>query len=237
MAPDPAARTAASDSHRQSLQSFWNELAVPHPSGKPAQPYPSGNISESLVTLRYWICAAAVDPKTVPPSSPGFLVFDPAAAEDEPEQHRGWRRWLWMFNTLQHLPGMLLATREGLAAGDHNAIIPVSKAKPASGGGQAAEAAGWSEIRDQAMERLLPGLQLLEDTGAPLPDEVGYELAEEGKVVAECELAWTARKVVLLLHEHADHSSAWESRGWKTVIERDDWPAVLGSTLSATASL
>jgi hypothetical protein len=140
-----------------------------------------------------------------------------------------------MFNTLQHLPGVLLATREGLAAGDHAHIAPVSKAKPASGGGQAAEAAGWSEIREQTMERLLPGLQLLEDAGAPLPEEVGYELAESGKVVAECELAWTARKVVLLLSEHADHRDAWENRGWKSVIEEGDWPTVLGSTLSAAA--
>jgi DEAD/DEAH box helicase domain-containing protein len=235
MIPDPASQTEASNSHRQSLKSFWNELAVPHPSEKPEKPYPCGNISDSLVTLRYWICPAAADPKTIPPISPGFLIFDPSAAENEPEQHRAWRRWLWMFNTLQHLPGVLLATREGLAAGDHAHIAPVSKAKPASGGGQAAEAAGWSEIREQTMERLLPGLQLLEDAGAPLPEEVGYELAESGKVVAECELAWTARKVVLLLSEHADHRDAWENRGWKSVIEEGDWPTVLGSTLSAAA--
>jgi hypothetical protein len=137
-----------------------------------------------------------------------------------------------MFNTLQHLPGVFLATREGQLGADHNGITPAESAKPASGGGQAAEAAGWAEVMDQAMEFLLPGLQELHNAGAPVPDEVGFELEDDAEVVAECELVWTGRKVVLLLDHHADSEVAWTSRGWQTVTVSPGWPAQLLNKLN-----
>jgi DEAD/DEAH box helicase domain-containing protein len=194
-----------------------------------------GNLNDPLLTFRYWITQALADPVAAAPKSPGFLALDPAAAESEPDQHRAWRRWLWMFNTLQHLPGVFLATREGLLGADHNAIAPAESAKSASGGGQAAEAAGWSEVMDQAMEFLLPGLQELHNAGAPVPDEVGYELEDAGEVVAECELAWTSRKVVLLLDHHADSEAAWVGRGWQAVKASPGWPTQLLNTLNESA--
>ena len=166
------------------------------------------------------------------PKSPGFLVLDPAAAETDPDQHQAWRRWLWMFNTFQHLPGVFLATREGLIGEDYAAINSMEGAKPASGGGQAALAAGWAQVMDQAMEFLQPGLMELLDAGVPVPDEVGFELEEVGEVVAECELAWTRHKVVLLLDHHADHKPAWTERGWQTVTVSPGWPAQLTTTLN-----
>jgi hypothetical protein len=65
------------------------------------------------------------------------------------------------------------------------------------------------------------------DTGVPLPDEVGFELEEDGEVVAECELAWISRKIALLLDHHADTEPAWIARGWQTVFASAGWPARL----------
>jgi DEAD/DEAH box helicase domain-containing protein len=230
MVPDP--RKPESVLQRAQLEQFWNDLPGSLPYERPAKPVTCGNLNEPLLTFRYWITQALADPEATAPKSPGFLVFDPAAAESEPDQHRAWRRWLWMFNTLQHLPGVFLATRNGLLGADHNAITPTESAKSASGGGQAAEAAGWAQVMDQAMEFLLPGLQELQSAGAPVPDEVGYELEDDGEVVAECELVWTSRKVVLLLDHHADSEAAWTGRGWTTVKTSPGWPALLLNKLN-----
>jgi DEAD/DEAH box helicase domain-containing protein len=229
MVPDP--RRPESATQGSQLAQFWNDLPGTLPYERPSKTVASGNLNESLLTFRYWITPALADPDAATPQSPGFLVLDPAAAESEPAQHRAWRRWLWMFNTLQHLPGVFLATREGLLGADHSAIRPTESAKPASGGGQAAEAAGWAEVMDQAIEFLLPGLQELQEAGAPVPDEVGFELEDDGTVVAECELVWTSRKVVLLLDHHADSEAAWTGRGWQTVKASPGWPALLLSSL------
>ena len=230
MVPDP--RKPESSTQRAQLEQFWNDLPGSLPYEQPAKPVACGNLNDPMLTFRYWITQALADPESAAPKSPGFLVLDPAVAESEPDQHRSWRRWLWMFNTLQHLPGVFLATRDGLLGADHNAITPAEAAKPASGGGQAAEAAGWAQAMDQAMEFLLPGLKELQDAGAPVPDEVGYELESDGEVVAECELVWTSRKVVLLLDHHADTEAVWTSRGWTTVKASPGWPALLLNKLN-----
>ena len=225
MVPDP--RKSESSTQRAQLEQFWSDLPGNLPYERPTKPVACGNLNEPLLNFRYWITQALADPDALTSKSPGFLVLDPTAAGSEPDQHRAWRRWLWMFNTLQHLPGVFLATRDGLLGADHNAITPNESAKPASGGGQAAEAAGWAQVMDQAMEFLLPGLQKLQSAGAPIPDEVGYELEEDGEVVSECELAWTSRKVALLLDHHADSEAVWTGRGWVTVTVSAGWPTLL----------
>jgi DEAD/DEAH box helicase domain-containing protein len=222
MVPDP--RKADSDIQRTQLEKFWSELPGTLPCERPSKPVACGNLNETLLTFRYWITQALADLESAPPKSQGFLVLD-SALESELDQHLGWRRWLWMFNTLQHLPGVFLATRDGLLGEDHNSITFAESAKPASGGGQLAEAAGWADVMDQAMEFLLPGLHELQNASAPVPDEVGFELEDEGEVVAECELAWTSRKVVLLLNHHADSKNAWKIRGWQSVEVTPEWPS------------
>ena len=230
MIPDP--HKPESSAQRAQLEQFWNALAGELPCERASNAFAAGNLNELPLIFRYWITQALIDPGKPQPRSPGFLVLDPSAAESEPEQHRAWRRWLWIFNTMQHLPGVFLATREGLLGEDHSAITPMDGVKPASGGGQAALAAGWSQVMDQAMESLLPGLKELLDAGAPVPDEVGFELEEEGEVVAECELAWTSRKVVLLLDHHADTAPAWTARGWQAFHASAGWPGQLAANLN-----
>lgn len=230
MIPDPHKPESADQ--KAQLEQFWYELSGALPCEKPARCFAAGNLNDPLVMFRYWVTQALTDSQAAVPKSPGFLVLNPAAAESEPDQHRSWRRWLWMFNTLQHLPGVFLATREGLLEEDHAVITPMEGVKPASGGGQAALAAGWAEVMDQAMESLQPGLMELLDAGAPVPDEVGFELEEDGEVVAECELAWTSRKLVLLLDHHADTKPAWTTRGWQTVSASPGWPQQLSDKLN-----
>lgn len=69
----------------------------------------------------------------------------------------------------------------------------------------------------------------------PVPDEVGFELASNGEVVAECELAWTKRKVVLLLEHHADTEPVWLAHGWQTVSATTGWPTHLSGKLNESS--
>jgi hypothetical protein len=92
------------------------------PCERPARSVACGNVSDLSVTLRYWWPSELTNAEATIPPSPGFVIFNEAHAKDEPERHLMWRRWLWLFNIFQTLPGVLLATQNGLDAGDHSAL-------------------------------------------------------------------------------------------------------------------
>ena len=123
------------------------------------------------------------------------------------------------------------ATRTGLDARDQRVCAFSQGTRPATGGNAQAHAGGWKEVLDQALESLVAGLRLLSDAGMPPPDEVGYELAEDGDVVAEAELAWTSRRLVLLMPHHVDSLAIWTSQGWTTLVAEAGWPQTLSSLL------
>jgi DEAD/DEAH box helicase domain-containing protein len=231
MVPDP--RSLDGSQQRQQLESFWNSLPGPLPCEQPPHSKAVGNLNESILTFRYWFAESLIRLQAAPPESPGFLIFDAAAAESEPDQHRAWRRWLWLYNTLQHLPGVFLATRDGLQGADHASLSMAEGTQPATGGAQAAFAAAWRAVMAQSMESLHSGLVVLQDAGVGVPDEVGFELEDAGAVIAEAELAWAARKLVLLLEAHASHEPAWKARGWSCVhATTPDWPQVILTRLN-----
>ena len=213
------------------LKSFWDSLPQPWPCEKPAVSFPAGNINSPTLALRYWATREGVNPMVPLPVSPGFLIYDPTAAESEPEMQKAWRRWLWIFNTLQFLPGVYLATRDGLHNSDHSRIRAAESAKPASSSESSAFAGAWAEVMEQAMESLHPGLEKLMAQGVPVPDQVGFELEQDGEVVAECELAWTNQKVALLLDPHRATSTAWLQAGWRIVYDEAEWPTKLANEL------
>lgn len=227
-------RNPAHASRDALLKRFWEALGDEHPCERPSSAAAAGNLNEEVLRLRYWFPGTLVQEHKDLPASPGFLCLDLAATESEPERHQAWRRWLWLFNSLQFLPGFLLATGEGLRHGDHAGIVLAGATKPASGGGQAAFAAGWNEVMDQAMSFLREGLEALLAAGIPAPDEVGLELEEAGEVIAEGELAWTSPKVALLLENQGDSAPLWNQRGWKTESATAGWPQRLIETLTGT---
>lgn len=233
MVPDP--HDPNHGSHRGLLEQFWKGLSDELPCDRPSPAFAAGNLNGGTLLLRYWVPQSIANPRDAAiPESPGFLCLDLNAAGSEPEMHLGWRRWLWLFNTFQLLPGFFLATRDGVAAGDHSKIVLGNPAQPASSGSHAAIVGGWERTMDQAMAFLREGLSELQAAGLPIPDEVGYELDEAGEVVAECELAWTSLKVALLLEEQVDLAPPWIDRGWKAVIAQAGWPQSLIEAIHET---
>ena len=216
---------------RRKLNQFWSgldDLACE----RPAQSVACGNVNSSSLMLRYaWPSELANSAGPIP-LSPGFVIYNDVYLQNEPERHLVWRRWLWLFNIFQSLPGVLLATQAGLDAGDYSTLKVSAGIRPASGSQGAAHAAVWETVIGQAMSTLAVGLRTLMDAGFAPPDEVGYELEQAGEVVAEAELAWRQSKLVLLVPEHAQSVAIWETNGWRALIAENEWPQRLANELS-----
>ena len=188
-------------------------------------------MNDHSAIFRYWWSKDLLNATAPIPLSPGFVVYNEAHSQSDPQRHLAWRRWLWLYNILQTLPGVLLATQTGLEANDHGAFSVSSATRPGAGGAAAAHAGAWEAVIEQAMASLSEGLQSLMHSGLPPPDEVGFELEQAGDVVAEAELAWTNRKLVLLMLTHADTTSVWKAAGWKTVVAEVGWQKILADEL------
>jgi DEAD/DEAH box helicase domain-containing protein len=220
MLPNPG--DAALEQARDTLVQFWNQLKD-LPCERPAQSAACGNVNDLSLLLRYWWPNGLSDAAKPVPLSPGFLIYNEAYAHDEPARHLAWRRWLWLFNIFQALPGFLLATQTGLDNKDYVSFTTVVGVPPGTGAQTKAQAAGWEQVIKQAMSELKPGLRALREAGLPPPDEVGYELAEASNVIAEAELVWIQRKLALLMPAHVEFQAVWEAHGWKTVVAQGDW--------------
>jgi DEAD/DEAH box helicase domain-containing protein len=228
MVPNPT--IPALEEARTKLAQFWSDVTNP-PCERATQSVASGNLNDLSLTLRYWWPKELADQAAPIPPSPGFVIYNEAHAHDEPTRHLMWRRWLWLFNIFQTLPGVLMATQAGLEAEDHAVLTVVTAARPGAGAQGAAHAAAWEQVIEQAMGALGDGLRALMDAGLPPPDEVGYELEQAGEVAAEAELAWIQRRLALLMPAHIDRQSVWEAQGWKTVVAEGEWQQRLAQEL------
>ena len=77
------------------------------------------------------------------------------------------------------------------------------------------------------MASLHQDLRQLQAEGFPPPDEVGFELPENGDVIAEAELAWIAEQVVVLLPHQAEYQAVWSAKAWCVVKVGQDWLTAL----------
>lgn len=233
MIPHPT--LPALEEARAQLARFWNNRND-LPCERPAQSVACGNINDPSLMVRYWWPSGLSNPEKSLPPSPGFVIFNEAQAQDEPTRHLMWRRWMWLFNVFQTLPGVLIATQAGIEAGDYSSLSVVTATRPGTGVQGAAHVSAWEDILKQSMPVLEIGLRELMDAGVPPPNEVGLELEEGGEVVAEAELAWTAAKLVLLMSAHVEHQERWESQGWTTVVAEGDWAKQLAENLKLNRS-
>jgi DEAD/DEAH box helicase domain-containing protein len=164
-----------------------------------------------------WWPVAYAKGKTDDLTAPGVVLLDDVDFKDADTLHLNWRKWLALYNQQQMLPGMLLATRTAMDAGDCAGWT----AAPQGGAGLGAASADqqmlakdWADAIDQTLEPLRPGLRELAALHALLP-LIGHELANErNQVVAEAEMAWPDKRLVLLTAEQEDMADAWTGAGW-----------------------
>jgi DEAD/DEAH box helicase domain-containing protein len=160
---------------------------------------------------------------------PGVILLPGTEATDEDQRHLIWRHGLALFNVLQSLPGLLLVTEQGVLEQDYDALQPKclvkSKGEPPSFDDFNQK---WNQVLEQALDTLHAGISQLAGASIAPPDEVGYELASDGRSVdAEAELAWIDRRLVVLAEHQFDYQQAWERQGWRVVLSTGDWTQTL----------
>ena len=160
--------------------------------------------------------------------APGIVVLDEATADDEEALHKGWRRWLQLYNTSQFLPGVIMTTASGLDAQDYESLQATGQSKQAQSPAQAALNAIWQQVVGQALAAFTAGLAELAKAGA-VPPEVGLELTDaKGCIQADAELAWANEKLAVLRADQADLVEAWTSAGWTVVLLDDEQRTIEG---------
>ena len=226
----PHPQDPAQEDRRAEHRSFWGkvtDLPCPIPA---ANSTPAGNVDASGLKLRYHWPRTLQDTNGALHASPGFLILDRSALTEEKEYHLAWRRWLRLFNLFQTLPGVYLATHDGLEAGDYQSIRSLVRPGVVSPNlGQPVNSA-WDEVFALALADLHEDIRKLRDLGVPAPEEVGFELAVGGQVLAEAELAWPAKKVALLITLE-DTGATFQKHGWSVVEAADGWPATIAKHL------
>jgi DEAD/DEAH box helicase domain-containing protein len=163
--------------------------------------------------------------------SPGMLFIDDVDVADKKQLRLNWRRWLQLFNTMQTLRGFRMTCKSGLEANDLDLITDADASSQGSAPAQPSQMAlaqEWQAVLDQSMTCLAQGLSQL-SSAQILPPLVGHELADAaGKVVADSELAWPKRLLVVLRSDQQDLEGAWRVSGWEVVLLDEDGLSING---------
>lgn len=144
----------------------------------------------------------------------GAVQMCSARASDVAALKSAWRQWLALFNQLQVLPNTFLVEDAGLMHGDYidmGTRIIGSMALADTGDG------AWTDILSKALVVMRAGLEQLRAQGVEAPDQVGFEWASSGEVVAEAELLWERAKVAVLLVQQMEQKERWFADGWNVV--------------------
>ena len=106
-----------------------------------------------------------------------------------------WAGALRLFNLFQFLNYAFFTTASGLEENAYDLLL----LNP--GGDQRKGLDAWGVVYEEVLDEAKSLVRLLSQESFPLP-EVGYELCDEqGRVIAESELAWPDRKIAVMLEE------------------------------------
>jgi DEAD/DEAH box helicase domain-containing protein len=189
---------------------------------RPGQPAPGAALCalspESVNPRIFAWWPAAYQQKRFDGENSGAVCLDETEASES--LHLRWRLWLWLFNHLQFLPGILLTTEAGMQSQAYASLHPAPPSSSAS-----PSSAEWKEVLEHCLEEMRDALTELEQRGIPAPDSLGEDLADEqGKVVAETELRWTDAQVCVLTEDQSEYQPLLTQRGWATVVASPGWP-------------
>jgi DEAD/DEAH box helicase domain-containing protein len=138
-----------------------------------------------------------------------LCLFDDYAHHGPVEWKRAWREFLRLGNLLQFLDHFDFVSSLGLN-GEVYAPIFEPAPRPQEG-----------VVPDQLaalLELVAPEIHGLcrkaAERGKVLP-EAGFELTDEGEIIATAELAWPACRLAVLLEHEADGAHCFETAGWR----------------------
>ena len=149
-------------------------------------------------------------------------IFNSKKSDSEPTQ-RAWQRLLQIVNLAQFLPKFFAGTKKGIDEGHFSQLSWGMEV-------DSLDESEWDSIVQLADEDTHDLIALLAEKGVELP-VVGYELVDNnGAAVAEAELAWESRQVVLLLEYQLEESKrVFVDAGWNVFELEEDMTALIRS--------
>ena len=146
-------------------------------------------------------------------------LHDDETSRAHPRYRPVWNGVLRLYNLLQFLPGAWWTTRTGV---ERNVYPEYGRTVPSPEISVAPE--GWEEAMNLVAPELRPAMEQWSALSLPVP-EAGFELTgPAGRVIAEAELAWSERKVAVMLADQQEWTAAFEAEGWGVIYyETDDF--------------
>ncbi|MFO7762057.1 MAG: DEAD/DEAH box helicase [Desulfobia sp.] len=151
----------------------------------------------------------------------GYLNDDSAAVEKESFENQ-WVNYLRLYNLFQFLSSSVFISQEGANNGYYFELQSSPdelSAKIQSGPGERSpdsegEMQQWDELFALTDEEIHPLLLKFQKENSRIP-EAGFELAVNGKVVAEAELGWPDLQVAYLTEDQMQRAGIFREAGWE----------------------
>ena len=140
--------------------------------------------------------------------------------------NKDWNGFLTFANNMQFVQDALFMTRRGISSMIYTALVPGSAGSSAdSTPGMAVETviSGWEEIFDYLDDVEKACASEMMKNHIPAPDAIGFELESQdnGAVIGEASMAWTDRRIALLMPEQAEYKDTFEKENWRVVLSTD----------------
>ena len=176
------------------------------------------------------ICLAGLD-VIKGKSCPEDFVVAAAVLEDRPDLRSEkyeleWNGFWHFHNIMQFMENFIAVSELGLSDKTYLALpLPALEAeeKPAEG---ASSSDGWQAVleslREFADEDEMAFGETLQDKKIEVPDVVGNELMENGRVIDMVELAWSSRKIAFVLSSCEEAKENIIKAGWTVFDEKEE---------------
>lgn len=126
-----------------------------------------------------------------------------------------WNGFIRLYNLFQFLPRSFGLTHDGIARNLYSHIVwRPGEPVPAVAHGVDVDDRNWEEVRSLVEPAVYPLLEKLASAGF-VPPEVGMEILHESKVLAEAELAWEDRRILVLKDEYWPEATVLGTYGWQ----------------------
>ena len=211
---------------------FWDTAYAKMNSAKRAYAYGKAifGMWEPRPTLgNLWVYSMlSLDDKDKKMNAPIRVMAVLNDSDDRTDKYdKDWNGFLKFSNLMQFCDDSLFFTRLGL----NNSIYTVlndetSSADVDSTPGMTVNE--FSDAWDEKYEELFDDIEKacadeMIKNGIPAPDVIGYELEQSsnGAVIGEASMAWTDKKIALLLPEQEEYKDTFIKEGWKVILSSE----------------
>ncbi len=157
------------------------------------------------------------------------VVLDDSDEKIDDNFQRKWNGYLNLFNLLQFKSNSIFVTEKGISSNLYNELFSNDLFHSDMNTLDVKiEDMKWDEIKDLSDKECNRLIETLIEENTEPPDVVGYELSnEDGENIAFAELAWTDKKIVVLLEEQICFKDKFENQGWNVYLVDDNVEGLL----------